>query len=117
MPDQTLADLIASRKGGRSYAQLSEAADGVPSTSWWHLRATRPLDDFIELKSVLAVSKVLGVGHWAVVKAEMSSLGLDTGPAQARLYDRLGAYDVTRLTDSDIETIVGVVAALVAAKG
>jgi hypothetical protein len=112
---QTLAELIANRRGGRSYKRLAEESPGgTPVASRWHQLENRPLRrDIPETPTIISIAAVLGVSPFTVVRASCASLGWDTGRQTSDLMDRLSAYDVGELDDDEVDAVVAVVVAMI----
>lgn len=111
MAQPTLQELIAQRKGGRSFSKLSEDAGNVPSASRFHQLSTE-VGDFPNRETIEGIAQALRLPVRAIVVATMASFGWDTGPQHAELMDRLGAYDLTGLDSDEVEAIISVVAAM-----
>lgn len=112
MAQQTISELIEQNKGGRSYEQLQEDAGGTPSRSRWHQLQNAPLQDFPNKATLEGIAKALRRPPYVVAVACMASIGWQTGPQQAELLDRLGAYDLSALTSDQCEAIVSVVTSM-----
>jgi hypothetical protein len=115
---QTLAELIESRRWGRSYQRLMDESPGrKPTASRWHQLVNKPLEDFPRAVTMEHIATVLRVAPFAVARACCASLGWGTGLEPARsveLLDRLGAYDLKRLQQDQVEAVVAVAVAMLA---
>ena len=63
MPDQTLAELIAARKGSRSYADLEQASNGRIRDMRWSQMASLPISArwVADPEQVQVIADALGV--------------------------------------------------------
>ena len=76
MAQKTLAELIESRRRGRSYQRLTDESPGrKPTASRWHQLANKPLEDFPHAETMEHIAAVLGVTPFAVARACCASRG------------------------------------------
>lgn len=115
-PAPTLQELIADRRGGRSYARLAEQCGGKPSASRWHQLATDGPADLSQQDTIIPMAEVLGVTPFAVLRAFAVSLGWAVETAPAPLIDRLAAYDLKRLSAAQVDAVVDMVKVLIPGK-
>lgn len=76
LPKNGLQALILNHKGERSYARLSAACGGVPSTVNAQRLATKPLKEFPTADVLMGLSKGLGVRLIDVLHAAAVSVGM-----------------------------------------
>jgi hypothetical protein len=76
LPKNGLQALILNHKGDRSYARLSAACGGVPSTVNAQRLATKPIKDFPTAEVLMGLSKGLGVRLIDVLHAAALSVGM-----------------------------------------
>lgn len=75
--EPTLAEVIADRKGDRSYDRLAADCGGTPSAGRLHQMATKPLKNFPDPDSIRGMASGLGVTVTEVVMASARSLDLN----------------------------------------
>jgi hypothetical protein len=87
-----IADLIAARRNGRSYAQLVRDSGGVMKASAWNAwgKADRANERglFPEPASIRAMALALGVSHTDIILAVARTLGLTVAsddPSELRI--------------------------------
>lgn len=73
----TLAELIETYRGGRSYSALEEATGGVVKAQRWHQYVTRTPTEAPGPDKVRSVAQALGVSELTAWLAVGSSLGLE----------------------------------------
>lgn len=110
-----LAELIATRRQGRSYAQLEQDAGGTPGAARWAQLATGNLRTFPSPDSMRCIAKALEVPEETVLLSVARSLGIDTR-RRSRLAELLPEQSA-ELTDQAVAAVVHVVRALCAAQG
>lgn len=76
LPKNGLQALILNHKGDRSYARLSAACGGVPSTVNAQRLATKPIKDFPTVDVLTGLSRGLGVRLIDVLHAAAVSVGM-----------------------------------------
>jgi hypothetical protein len=76
-PDSTLATLILSRKGSRSYERLSRDCGGFPTANRLQQIATKDLSEFPTPDTIRGISRGLGSTVTEVTLAAARSLGLN----------------------------------------
>lgn len=76
LPKNGLQALILNHKGDRSYARLSAACGGVPSTVNAQRLATKPIKDFPTVDVLMGLSRGLGVRLIDVLHAAAVSVGM-----------------------------------------
>lgn len=96
LPKNGLQALILNHKGDRSYARLSAACGGVPSTVNAQRLATKPIKDFPTADVLMGLSKGLGVRAVDVLHAAAISVGM---PIQAAPGEDLVVPGAGRLPD------------------
>lgn len=75
--EPTLAEVIADRKGERSYDRLAADCGGAPSAGRLHQMATKPLKNFPDPDSIRGMASGLGVTVTEIVMASARSLDLN----------------------------------------
>lgn len=108
-----LQDLIAERKAGRSYEQISAASGGTPTAGRLQQLATSPLRSFPDPDTIRALSTSLRVPVRVVVAASAESLGLETGAGTSRLEAWLPSEKLGDLSAAGVEAVLSVVNVLV----
>lgn len=96
LPKNGLHELILNHKGDRSYARLSAACGGVPSTVNAQRLATKPIKHFPTVEVLAGLSKGLGVRMIDVLHAAAISVGM---PIHASADDDLLVPDAGRLPE------------------
>ncbi|WP_161995419.1 hypothetical protein [Rhodococcus sp. YH1] len=74
--EQTLAGLIADRKGTRSYEKVSQDCGGIPTSKRLHQLATQKPKNFPDPDTIRGLAQGLGVTITDIVMASARSLGL-----------------------------------------
>lgn len=110
---QTLQELIAERRGGRSYVKLAEECGGKPSASRWHQLATDGPADLSQADTIVPMAEVLQVTPFRVLRAFAVSLGWETDVPPAALIDRLSAFDLAQLSAAQVDAVVDMVKVLI----
>ncbi|WP_032402444.1 hypothetical protein [Rhodococcoides fascians] len=77
--ERTLGELIADRKGTRSYERLSTACGGTPTAKRLHQLATKPQRNFPDPPTIKGLAQGLGVSVTDVVMAAARMVGLSVG--------------------------------------
>lgn len=110
-----LAELIQTRRDGRSYAELSRSADGVPSPQRWQQLVALEPKTFPEQPAIRGIARALNVTERTVVLAAATSLGIEMNITDPLLI--MGMPDGIRdLTTADCGVVWAVTAALIAAR-
>lgn len=77
--ERTLGELIADRKGTRSYERLSTDCGGTPTAKRLHQLATKPQRNFPDPPTIKGLAQGLGVSVTDVVMAAARMVGLSVG--------------------------------------
>ncbi|RRQ26270.1 hypothetical protein DK926_18660 [Rhodococcus sp. Eu-32] len=77
--ERTLSELIADRKGTRSYERLSQDCGGTPTAKRLHQLATKQQRNFPDPPTIRGLALGLGVSVTDVVMAAARALGLSVG--------------------------------------
>lgn len=106
-----LRDLIAERKGDRSYAQLSSACDGQISRQQLQWFATQRIKEFPGPANLEALARALNVPVMHVIRAVAVSLGINTGTRDA---SDLVLLDAKRLPATSQELLISMATEMIA---
>lgn len=104
LPKNGLQALILNHKGDRSYARLSVACGGIPSTVNAQRLATKPIKDFPTVDVLMGLSKGLGVRLIDVLHAAAVSVGM---PIHASSDNDLLIPEAGRLPDESRRLLIG----------
>lgn len=109
-----LQDLIAERKAGRSYEQLSRDCGGAPTAARLQQIATTPLRSFPDPDTIRSLATGLRVPQRAVLTASAESLGLDVAAGASRLEDWLPSDRLDELTPEQVDAVLALITAMLA---
>lgn len=98
---EDVAWLIATLRGERSYARISQDAGGTPSAPRIQQLASAPFKNAMDPPSVVGLARALDVTQRTLWLANGRSLGLDVGPAESPFLSLMPAR-TDRLSDAAV---------------
>jgi hypothetical protein len=104
----TLQDLINTRRGQRTYEQLSQDCGGHPSAGRLQQMATKPQQSFPNPETLRGLAAGLRVNPIIVLSAFAASFGIEGEDGQPSLVSMLPP-GVRELTEGQVNTVLTVI--------